>query len=108
MFTVAWVVSASEGRWPSISGGGASSGGGPGSSPRTFDAIRRAPLAKSLTIDPMLVHPTLRSWRRPLPVPPYGSARIIPPSTGTIAPVTNDAAGDSRNAPTRPISATSP
>ena len=38
----------------------------------------------------------------------YGSARIIPPSTGTIAPVTNDAAGDSRNAPTRPISAMSP
>ena len=38
----------------------------------------------------------------------YGSARIIPPSTGTIAPVTNDAAGESRNAPTRPISATSP
>ena len=34
----------------------------------------------------------------------YGSARIIPPSTGTIAPVTNDAAGDRRNAPTRPIS----
>ena len=38
----------------------------------------------------------------------YGSARIIPPSTGTIAPVTNDAAGESRNAPTRPISAMSP
>ena len=38
----------------------------------------------------------------------YGSARTIPPSTGTIAPVTNDAAGDRRNAPTRPISAMSP
>ena len=39
----------------------------------------------------------------------YGSALIIPPSTGTIsAPVTYDAAGESRNAPTRPISATSP
>ena len=37
-----------------------------------------------------------------------GRARIIPPSTGTMAPVTNEAAGDSRNAPTRPISATSP
>ncbi len=38
----------------------------------------------------------------------YGRARIIPPSTGTIAPVTNDAAGDSRNAPTRPSSTGSP
>ena len=38
----------------------------------------------------------------------YGSARIIPPSTGTIAPVTYDAAGDSRNAPTRPSSSGSP
>ena len=37
-----------------------------------------------------------------------GRARIMPPSTGTIAPVTKDAAGDRRNAPTRPISATSP
>jgi drug/metabolite transporter (DMT)-like permease len=45
------------------------------------------------------------------PVParvPQGRARIMPPSTGTIAPVTNDAAGDRRTAPTRPISATSP
>ena len=38
----------------------------------------------------------------------YGSARIIPPSTGTMAPVTYDAAGDSRNAPTRPSSSGSP
>ena len=37
-----------------------------------------------------------------------GSERTMPPSTATIAPVTNDAAGDRRNAPTRPISATSP
>ena len=36
------------------------------------------------------------------------SARSIPPSTGTIAPVTNDAAGESRNAATRPNSAGSP
>ena len=41
----------------------------------------------------------------PRPEPAYGRARIMPPSTGTMAPVTNDAAGDSRNAPTRPISA---
>ena len=32
----------------------------------------------------------------------------MPPSTGTMAPVTYDAAGDSRNAPTRPISADVP
>jgi drug/metabolite transporter (DMT)-like permease len=37
-----------------------------------------------------------------------GSERTMPPSTPTMAPVTNDAAGDRRNAPTRPISATSP
>ena len=36
------------------------------------------------------------------------SARSIPPSTGTIASVTNDAAGESRNAATRPNSAGSP
>ncbi|WP_340538373.1 SURF1 family cytochrome oxidase biogenesis protein [Nocardioides sp. GXZ039] len=36
------------------------------------------------------------------------SARSIPPSTGTIAPDTNDAAGESRNAATRPNSAGSP
>ena len=36
------------------------------------------------------------------------SARIIPPSTGTIVPLTKDAAGDSRNAATRPNSAGSP
>ena len=38
----------------------------------------------------------------------YGSARTMPPSTGTMAPVTYEAAGDSRNAATRPISAVSP
>jgi cytochrome oxidase assembly protein ShyY1 len=36
------------------------------------------------------------------------SARSMPPSTGTIAPETNDEAGDSRNAATRPNSAGSP
>jgi cytochrome oxidase assembly protein ShyY1 len=35
-------------------------------------------------------------------------ARSIPPSTGTIEPETNDAAGDSRNAATRPNSSGSP
>lgn len=35
-------------------------------------------------------------------------ARSSPPSTGTIAPETNDAAGESRNAATRPSSAGSP
>jgi hypothetical protein len=35
-------------------------------------------------------------------------ARIEPPSTGIIAPVTNEAAGDSRNAATRPNSSGSP
>ena len=36
------------------------------------------------------------------------SARSMPPSTGTIAPDTNDEAGDSRNAATRPNSSGSP
>jgi cytochrome oxidase assembly protein ShyY1 len=36
------------------------------------------------------------------------SARSMPPSTGTIAPETNDEAGDSRNAATRPNSSGSP
>ena len=36
------------------------------------------------------------------------SARSMPPSTGTIEPETNDAAGDSRNAATRPNSSGSP
>ena len=36
------------------------------------------------------------------------SARSMPPSTGTIAPETNDEAGESRNAATRPNSAGSP
>ena len=36
------------------------------------------------------------------------SARSIPPSTGTIAPETNDDAGESRNAATRPNSSGSP
>lgn len=36
------------------------------------------------------------------------SERSIPPSTGTIAPVTNDDAGDSRNAATRPNSSGRP
>jgi hypothetical protein len=34
----------------------------------------------------------------------HGSARTMPPSTGTMAPVTYEAAGDSRNAPMRPTS----
>lgn len=34
--------------------------------------------------------------------------RVIPPSTATIEPVTNDAAGDSTNAATRPNSAGCP
>ncbi|QBR94264.1 SURF1 family protein [Nocardioides euryhalodurans] len=36
------------------------------------------------------------------------TVRIMPPSTGTITPVTNDAAGDSRKAATRPNSSGSP
>ena len=36
------------------------------------------------------------------------SARSMPPSTGSITPVTNDAAGDSRNAATAPNSSGSP
>lgn len=36
------------------------------------------------------------------------SARTIPPSTGTMAPDTNDAAGESKNAATRPNSSGSP
>ncbi|MDQ3615576.1 MAG: SURF1 family protein [Actinomycetota bacterium] len=36
------------------------------------------------------------------------SARVIPPSTGTMAPDTNDAAGDSRNAAVRPNSSGRP
>lgn len=36
------------------------------------------------------------------------SARSMPPSTGTIAPETNDEAGESRNAATRPNSSGSP
>ena len=36
------------------------------------------------------------------------SARSMPPSTGSIEPETNDAAGDSRNAATRPNSSGSP
>ncbi len=34
----------------------------------------------------------------------YGRARMMPPSTGTIAPLTYEAAGESRKAATRPIS----
>ena len=39
---------------------------------------------------------------------PDQTARSMPPSTGTIEPETNDAAGDSRNAATRPNSSGSP
>jgi cytochrome oxidase assembly protein ShyY1 len=39
---------------------------------------------------------------------PAQSARGMPPSTGTIDPVTKDAAGDSRNAATRPNSSGAP
>jgi cytochrome oxidase assembly protein ShyY1 len=42
------------------------------------------------------------------PRPTGQSARTMPPSTGTIAPVTNDDAGLSRNAATRPNSSGSP
>ena len=38
----------------------------------------------------------------------YGSERIMPPSTPTTWPVTYEAAGESRNAATRPTSAGSP
>jgi cytochrome oxidase assembly protein ShyY1 len=44
----------------------------------------------------------------PAPQPAGQSARSMPPSTGSTAPETNDAAGDSRNAATRPNSAGSP
>jgi hypothetical protein len=37
-----------------------------------------------------------------------GRLRTIPPSTGTITPVRYDAAGESRNAATRPSSSGSP
>ena len=39
---------------------------------------------------------------------PQGTATTMPPSTWTFAPVTYDAAGESRKAPTRPSSAGSP
>jgi cytochrome oxidase assembly protein ShyY1 len=45
--------------------------------------------------------------RRPRRGPPQ-SARSMPPSTGSITPVTNDAAGESRNAAARPNSSGSP
>ena len=51
------------------------------------------------------------SRRDPDDRPPYRTGqrpRDIPPSTGTIAPETKDAAGESRNAATRPNSAGSP
>lgn len=52
-------------------------------------------------------------WKRPrdeqaAPGRAAQSARSMPPSTGTIAPVTNDEAGLSRNAATRPNSSGSP
>ena len=53
-----------------------------------------------------------RLRRRPAPEDdddqPAQKVRSIPPSTGTMAPVTNDAAGDMRNAATRPNSSGSP
>jgi cytochrome oxidase assembly protein ShyY1 len=48
-----------------------------------------------------------RQRRRPAPVRAQ-SARSIPPSTGSITPVTKDAAGDSRKAAARPNSSGSP
>ena len=38
----------------------------------------------------------------------HGSARTMPPSTGTMAPLTYEAAGESRKAATRPISSVLP
>jgi cytochrome oxidase assembly protein ShyY1 len=56
-----------------------------------------------------------RLRRRPAPEDPDDpedhpaqKVRSIPPSTGTMAPVTNDAAGDIRKAATRPNSSGSP
>lgn len=49
-----------------------------------------------------------QALRRSTPQTEPQSERSIPPSTGTIAPVTKEAAGDSRNAATRPNSAGSP
>ena len=48
-----------------------------------------------------------RKGRKKAPTPAQ-SARSIPPSTGSIAPVTNDAAGESRKAAARPNSSGSP
>ena len=51
-----------------------------------------------------------RLRRRPAPEDDDAAqnVRSIPPSTGTMAPVTNDAAGDMRKAATRPNSSGSP
>ena len=48
-----------------------------------------------------------RKGRKKAPTPGQ-SARSIPPSTGSITPVTNDAAGESRKAAARPNSSGSP
>jgi cytochrome oxidase assembly protein ShyY1 len=53
----------------------------------------------------------VRGSRRPSPCPEGDdgqSARSIPPSTGSMTPVTNDAAGESRKAAARPNSSGSP
>jgi cytochrome oxidase assembly protein ShyY1 len=53
----------------------------------------------------------VRGSRRPSPGPEGDdgqSARSIPPSTGSMTPVTNDAAGESRKAAARPNSSGSP
>jgi cytochrome oxidase assembly protein ShyY1 len=53
----------------------------------------------------------VRGSRRPSPGPESDdgqSARSIPPSTGSMTPVTNDAAGESRKAAARPNSSGSP
>jgi len=50
----------------------------------------------------------LRRRRAPEDDEPAQSVRSIPPSTGTMAPETNDAAGDIRKAATRPNSSGSP
>ncbi len=79
----------------------------PGQRPRPGARLVAEPAAGSLHPPRPRRRPTSKAPRRGR-TPSYGSARIMPPSTGTMAPVTNEAAGDSRNAPTLPISATSP
>src|SRR6266513_1660833 len=70
---------------------------------RVLGQVRNGSL--ELLTDLLLTHPSPSSkspWPAAASRGGYGIERIIPPSTGTIAPVTYEAAGESRNAATRP------